>query len=533
MPSDDNNGRDLTQDAPAPPANELPPRIEDILDQALAEADSADDEPAAGEGVDDAPWAKSDADLMREEMERSLAGGQFGRSTRLRRGDKVTGTVVHVGQSDIFVDIGGKSEALLDVAELSSGDDEIEVRKGDTLTLYVSEAGSDGVRLSHKMALAARSREAVRSAYADHVPLEGRIAAKRKGGFDVKFSSGQRAFLPLSQVELRHVPDEELDEYVGKTFQFLITKYESDGRDLVVSRSQLLREEREEARGELQATLQEGQVREGTVSRVVDFGAFVDLGGMDGLVHVSEIQWGYSERPQEKLRIGEKVRVKVLRVDQAKGTVSLSIREAEGSPWDRVGTDFVEGGVYPGIVRRIEPFGAFVELAPGLDGLVHVSELSWERVKHPDALVHKGDHVTVKLVRLEPERRRIGLSMKLVGGDPWTDIAPGWLRGQLLDGTVEKVAPFGVLVRIAPGISGLIPFGDLGMDQAQAHLAYQAEKSVTVEVGDVDLERRRVRLLPSDEKARDERAALEDYSSNTEAGGLGTLGDLLGKLKLD
>ncbi len=186
-----------------------------------------------------------------------------------------------------------------------------------------------------------------------------------------------------------------------------------------------------------------------------------------------------------------------------------------------------------GTVVRLEAFGAFVAMIPGLEGLVHVSELSWERVKHPESVVQKGDMVTVKLVLVEPERQRLGLSIKQVGGDPWSDIAAGWLRGQLLDGKVDKVAPFGVFVRLAPGISGLIPMSDLGMDQSAAHMAFQPEKAVTVEIADVDLARRRVRLLPSDETARGERAAVEDYSRNKDAGGLGTLADLLGNLKID
>jgi len=510
-----------------------PPRLEDLIDEAMAQAQDGGSAEPSDDDVEDAPWAKSDADLMREEMERQLMADTLRDSVRLRRGDKVTGTIVHIGESDIFVDIGGKSEALLEASEMRGDDGELPVQVGETLTLYVSETRGEAVRLSYKMALEARSREAVREAYAEHMPLDGRVTSKRKGGFDVRFQSGQRAFLPLSQVELHHVPDELLDEYVGKSFQFLITKYESDGRDLVVSRSQLLREERDQMRQELRATLSEGQIREGTVSRIVDFGMFVDLGGMDGLVHVSEIQWGHSERPQDRFKPGEQVRVKVLRVDHGKGTVSLSIKELEGSPWERVGTDFVEGGLYPVTVMRLENFGAFCELAPGLEGLIHVSELSWERVKHPDAVVQKGDKLTAKLIRVETDRKRLGLSLKQVGGDPWKDVAPGWLRGQLLDGTVDRVAPFGVFVRLTPGISGLLPNSELGMDQSAAHLTYQPGKAVTVEIADVDLERRRVRLLPSDEEARGERDAVQDYAKSQQQAGLGTLGDLLGGLKLD
>ena len=554
-----------SEETPTPPSNTIvrrprkdeaadasaAPNLDDILDQAMAEAETCsppadaeaepeveDDVDWAGDDIPDAPWAKSEAEAAKGEIaEEDLAAalndsaGMMG--AMVRRGDKVTGTVVHVGGSDIFVDIGGKSEAMLDADEMRDDSGKLTVAAGDSLTLYVASAGSDEVRLSYKMALEARSREAVRTAYAEHVPIEGRIAGQRKGGFDVKFKSGQRAFLPLSQLELFHIADEDLPEYVGKTYEFLITKYESDGKDLVVSRSQMLREERDQMRDELRQILEEGQIREGSVSRIVDFGAFVDLGGLDGLVHISEIQWGHAERPQDSLHPGDRVRVKVLRVDAANGKVSLSIKQAEGNPWDNVGSDFVEGQVYGGRVTRVEAYGAFVELAPGLEGLVHVSELAWERVRHPDSVVQPGEQVTVKLIRVDLEKRRLGLSIKALGGDPWNDVVPAWMRGQLIEGTVDKVAPFGVLVQLSPGITGLIPARELGMDQAQAHLAFQPGKTITVELAEVDSDRRRIRLLPSDEHAAGERAAVEDYRKEAKKANFGTLGDLLGGIKFD
>ncbi len=514
------------------PDEKKAPSIEELLDEA-AEAAGGDEFEDEGE-VPDAPWMKSDEDLEKERLEAELRRAEPRRTGPLRRGDKVTGTVVHVGAEDIFVDIGGKAEALLASAEMLDADGNVAVELGEVLTLYVQSSGGEEVRLSYKMALEARDREAVRQAYAEHSPIQGKIASRRKGGFDVRFQSGQRAFLPLSQLEIRRVEDEELDDYVGRTFDFLITKYESDGKDLVVSRSQLLREEQEVMKEELLTTLAEGQIRSGTVSRIVDFGAFVDLGGVDGLVHISEVVWGHEDNPLARLRPGQQVKVKVLRIDRAKGTIGLSIRETEGHPWEKVGDEFEEGGVYPGRVTRVEAYGAFVELAPGLEGLVHVSELAWERVRHAESVCKPGDEVTVKLIRVEHDKKRLGLSIKALGGDPWTDIVPAWMRGQILEGTVDKVAPFGVFVQLAPGVNGLIHSSELGMDEAQAHLNYQRGKAVTVELADIDRERRRIRLLPSDEEAAGERAALQDYVKKDASANLGTFGDLLkGKLDLD
>ena len=507
------------------------PALEDLLDDAMAQVDNDVDWEAE---IEDAPWAKSDEDLMKEAMEESMSSKGH-RSGPLQRGDQVTGTIVHVSRGDVFVDVGGKSEGLLDATEVQDEDGKLTVKVGETLTLFVSQTSGETVRLSYKMAVEARDREAVRLAYAEQAPLEGRITAQRKGGFDVKFKSGQRAFLPLSQLELRRVEDEEFESYVGRTFEFLITKYQSDGDDLVVSRSRLLKEAQAEQRAELRGTLEEGQIRNGTVSRIVDFGAFVDLGGLDGLVHVSEIEWGRTESPQHRLKVGQSVDVKVLRIDREKGTVALSIKRAIGDPWDKVGTEFTEGSVYQGTVARLEAFGAFVELEPGLEGLVHVSEISWERIRHPEVVLQVGERVSVKLIRVEMDKHRLGLSIKALGGDPWTDVAPAWMRGQLLAGTVDRVAPFGVFIQLAPGVSGLIPNSDLGMDQSQAHTAFQPGKEVTVELADVDLERRRIRLIPSDEKAQGERDAVDQYRKVEQDAkkGLGTLADLLGGLKLD
>lgn len=507
------------------------PSIEELLDEAIEEADGVD---PGDEEFPDAPWMKTDEDLTQERLERALCNADVGRGGPARRGDKVTGSVVHIGAEDIFIDIGGKAEALLSCAEMRDEDGNVTVTDGEVMTLYVASTSGEEVRLSHKMTLEARDREAVREAYAERSPLQGKITGQRKGGFDVKFQSGQRAFLPLSQLELRRVEDEEFDSYVGRSFEFLITKYESDGKDLVVSRSQLLREEQAVMKEELMATLAEGQIRPGTVTRIVDFGAFVDLGGTDGLVHISEMAWGHVDNPLAVVHLGEQVRVKVLRIDRAKGTIGLSIREVQEHPWEKVGTEFEEGGTYSGRVTRVEPYGAFVELTPGLEGLIHVSELAWERVRDAKSVVQPGDHITVKLIRVDHDKRRLGLSIKQLGGDPWTDIVPGWMRGQILEGTVDKVAPFGVFVRLAPGVNGLIPSSDLGMDEAQAHLSYQHDKTVTVELAEVDRERRRIRLLPSTEEAVGERQALQDYVKTEAAANLGTFGDLLkGKLNFE
>ncbi len=519
------------------PALRQAPSLDSVLDEALVrEGEAIPDYDGELSGSLDAPWAKSDQDLLAEEMDRLMKGGPGRRGGGLKEGDRISGQVVQISGDEAFVDVGSKSEAIVASSELKGPGGEWEVKVGDRIDAYVVATGSGGLRISRRMALEAKSKEAVRDAYAARMPLEGRISARNKGGFEVRFQSGQTAFLPVGQVDLHHVPDDMLDSYIGRSFSFRITKYEGDGRELVVSRAAVLKEEREILAEEMRATLQVGDVREGTVRKVEKFGAFVDLGGVDGLVPVSEMSWSRTEDPQDVVKVGETVRVKVLRIEVGKNRIALSMRQAEGDPWETVGTRFLVDGVYEGRVTRVEPFGAFVELAPGLEGLIHVSRLSWQRVRHPDQVVQPGQGVTVKLIEADPFKRRLSLSMKDVSGDPWEETTATWLPGTTLSGTVEKVAPFGLLVSLSEAVTGLVPNDELGMDGTQARRSFSAGKPVTVEVLSLDRVERRIRLRLSSGDRVSEKEAIRDYTEGRAQGGqaatgFGTFGDLLKGLK--
>lgn len=529
---------------PAPPRPPAPPplprasarSIEDALAEDDADAGAAPTE--AEPEPEDAPWAISDEDAFRQEMDRLMKGGSSGRRGEYEEGDRVRGKVVQLSGDFAFVDIGAKAEATIPIAELAGEEGEPGVGIGDRIDAHVVAVTSEGIQLSRRMAVEARSREAVREAYASRLPLEGRIVSRNKGGYEVRFQSGQKAFMPVSQVELGHVADDLLDDYVGRSFRLRITKYDGDGRDIVVSRAALQKEEREVQADETRATLKVGDVRTGVVRRVTDFGAFVDLGGVDGLVHASEIAWSRVEKPEDVLRVGQSVRVKVVRLEPEKNRIALSMKQAAGDPWDEVGTRFQVGGVYEGRVTRNETFGSFVELTPGLEGLVHVSRMSWQRVRHPDNVVEPGQAVTVKLVEVDTLRRRLGLSMKDVAGDPWEDHSATWEPGTLLEGTVEKFAPFGVFVRLAEAITGLVPNEELGMDPAQARRALTPDKPIQVEILTIDRAERRIRLALATGDKAGEREAMKDYRGQQRSapakggspqggGGFGTFGDLL------
>ncbi len=327
-------------------------------------------------------------------------------------GTQVEGRVARVTSHGIFVDIGAKSEAVMDRADFEDPD---AVQSGDVVKAYVLSADGRGIKLATQLS-GAGAREMLAEAHATGIPVQGRVVGRNPGGFMVKLS-GTDAFCPISQIA--RIPSEDLDSYLEQTLTFKIT--ECKGRDLVVSRRVIEEEEAVEEAAKAWNLLKPGDERDGIVSGVQDFGIFVDIGGIQGLVHKSELGWDQgAERPNR----GAKVQVRVISLDPEKQRLSLTMKVAGAGPWARVGTDFVAGGSYQGKVTRVMEFGAFVALAPGLEGLVHISEMSEHRVDHPRSVVKQGQEVTVRILEIDRERDRIGLSMKDVGGSDWREGAP-------------------------------------------------------------------------------------------------------------
>lgn len=359
---------------------------------------------------DPAPRAQGpslDGDALMAELEAlgrggldALLKGQTAR--RFRAGDRVTGTVVRVGSDSVFVDIGGKSEASLDLAELDGAPPAL----GDSLTAVVLSTGADGIRLAAKMTGRAGvgMLEDARDA---GIPVEGRVESRNTGGFTVRIG-GVSAFCPLSQID--RLPENDLDRYIGLTDRFLVMDIR--GRDVVVSRRKLQEEAAEEAGAKLLQTLKPGDAVDGVVANTRDFGVFVDLGGLLGLVHRSELGWDPEAVPPAR---GDRVSVRVLEVDRDKKKVSLSMKDQALSPWSRVGRDFHEGEVYPGRVTRLVAYGAFVSIAPGLEGLVHISNLANQRVEQPSSVVQPGQDVRVRVLGVDWDRQRLDLGIKQAG----------------------------------------------------------------------------------------------------------------------
>lgn len=452
---------------------------------------------------------------------------------RVEVGEKVTAKVVAIGADAVFVAVGGKAEGAIDRSELLGDDEELAVAVGDEIEAYVVSV-HDGIRLSKALSKGADNQEMLEEAHAQQIPIEGKVTGSNKGGFEVD-ALGSRAFCPFSQIDLD--PTSQPEDHIGATYHFLITRVEEGGRNVVVSRRKLLENERAAIAEETIEAIAPGAVFEGNVTRVADFGAFVDIGGIDGLVHVSELAWSRLDHPSEMVRVGDRVKVKVLSAsdlhDPKHRRIALSVKALEEDPWTASMADLQVGQSLTGQVARLEHFGAFIELRPGVDGLVHISEIHpGRRINHPKEVLSPGDTVEVQVVSIDPMKRRIGLSMKALMDDPWSVAAKEMPVGSTIQGEVESVQSFGVFVALPGGISGLLPMSQLPDDEAKnVYNRYRAGTPVEARVLAVEPTRQRLTLTRREDSESEGKAAFANYKATKAdtGGGLGTFADLLKK----
>lgn len=333
----------------------------------------------------------------------------------LRPGQKVEATVVRIAKEWIFLDLGGKSEGAVARNEFVDGEGNLTVQEGGKVQVYfLSE--KKGERLFTARMSGASGAAHLEEACHSGVPVEATVAGEVKGGFEVRFSGNVRGFCPFSQMELRHI--DNASEYIGKKFPFRVTRYGEHGKNIVVSRRVLLEEEREQLKEKLRETLAVGQSVSGTITSVRDFGAFVDIGGVEGLIPASEIAWGRIEDIRERVAAGQEVTVTVLKLDWDNDRYSFSLKDSQPDPWQNATALFAEGSVQTGVVVRLTEFGAFVSLAPGIDGLVHISRLgAGRRISHPREVVKEGEEIEVKIDSIDLEKKRISLSLPRVAGE--------------------------------------------------------------------------------------------------------------------
>jgi len=460
---------------------------------------------------------------------------------RFSPGERVTGTIVKISKETVFVDLGGKSEGTADLKEFLDEEGTPTVHEGEEIELRVSSVRR-GIHLSRSIkARGAEALDILRDAQRNRIPVEGRVAAVNKGGFEVEIS-GMRGFCPISQIDLHYC--EKPEEHIGQRYPFRITEMKERGRNIILSRRVLLQEEQEQKFQETLATLKPGLEVEGKVTRLMNFGAFVDIGGLEGLLHVSEISRARIGHPSEVLEPGQIVKVRILKIEtDRKGAprVSLSRKVFEPEIWD-TGLPFREGEVIPGKVSRLADFGAFVEVAPGVDGLVHVSEISYQKVVHPNRVLKEGDAIEVLVLKIDEGKRRLSLSIKEAqsrqkaeayareGGEARLEV------GQVLPGIVEDHKPYGLFVRLPQfgiGVRGLLPMEELmDADKADVKKKFPQGQEIQVEILAID-DKERIRLSMRAKKDREERGDYDKYlARGDKAGEMGTLGELLkSKLK--
>ena len=435
----------------------------------------------------------------------------------LEIGQIVKGRVIQITAEHVFVDVGGKGEAWIDRGELADDQGQLRVRVGDEVEATVVATG-DEIRLSHKLRQGAQAREALAVAAQAGVPVEGKVAGVIKGGYEVTVG-GLRAFCPFSQMDLRRAESEQA--YVGRVLEFRVATYAGGGRNIVLSRRALLEEQAAKAAEETRKKILPDAVLPGTVVSLADFGAFVDLGGVQGLVPMSELSHARVARASDRLRVGEAVTVKVLRLDAARGKITLSLKALEGDPWAAVPGRLRERQVVRGRAVRAAEFGVFVELLPGVDGLLHASEIPRHRQAAIREAVAAGAEIAVMIVGVDPGKRRIALALAPEGAAVGEQMESAVAVGAVLTGTVERVEPFGVFVRLGPGQTGLVPNAELGAARdADPRKVFPAGSEMKVLVLAIEEGGRRIRLSREKALAHEEQAETQAYMTHASKKGV-------------
>ncbi|WP_437315014.1 MULTISPECIES: 30S ribosomal protein S1 [unclassified Sorangium] len=390
-------------------------------------------------------------------FEQSVEGGDFA-----REGEIISGTVVAVNRDSVVVDIGGKSEGVIALREFADAAGQAAVKAGDKVDVYIeSRENDDGlVTLSKEKADKMKVWDEISNACEADELIEGTISQRVKGGLSVTIRGGVKAFLPGSQVDLR--PIRNLDKLIGQTYKFKVIKFNKKRGNIVLSRRVLLERERDEMKAKTLETLTEGMTVKGTIKNITEYGAFVDLGGIDGLLHITDMSWGRVNHPSEVFQVGDEVLVKVLKYNADTERVSLGLKQTQEDPWNHAEEAYPAGKKVRGKVMSITDYGAFVELEPGVEGLIHVSEMSWtKKVKHPSKLLEVGQELECQVLEVDARAKRISLGLKQLEPDPWMLFTDKYHPGDKIAGKVRSLTDYGVFVGIEEGVDGMVHKSDL------------------------------------------------------------------------
>ncbi len=405
----------------------------------------------------------------------------------------LTGTIVRVDNEEVVVDIGYKSEGVVQRDEWAEEDEQPQVGQRIEVLLEEFEDSIGLIVLSKRKADRVREWEKIISTHAEGDIVKGTVIRKIKGGLLINI--GVNVFLPASQVDIRRPSD--IADYIGQEIECMILKIDEARRNIVVSRRRLIEEEREKMKKALLSDLQIGQIRKGTVKNIADFGAFVDLGGIDGLLHITDMSWGRISHPTEMVKIDDEVEVMVLNIDYDKEKIALGLKQKSASPWSNIGEKYPVGSKVNGEVVNVLSYGAFVKLEDGIEGLVHISEMSWtRRVNHPSELVAIGDKVDVMVLGINQEKQEISLGMKQTQPNPWDEVAAKYPPGSLVKGTVRNLTNYGAFVELQEGVDGLLHISDMSWTRKVSHANEMLKKGDPLEcqILSVDEDRRRIAL---------------------------------------
>jgi small subunit ribosomal protein S1 len=398
---------------------------------------------------------------------------------QLQYGDVARGKVVQIKDDMVMVDVGWKTEGFIPIGELKDAQGNIHLSVGDGIEVFIDKRDSDGnLILSKNKAAKLKIWDEIKNICENNISIKGTVVEKVKVGISVDI--GIIAFLPGSQVDTRPIKD--LDKFVGKTLDFKVLKYDRKRSNVVLSRRPIVASERETEKKDILSSIQEGNVVEGVIKNITDYGIFIDLGGIDGLLHVTDISWGRIAKPAESFHKGEKITVRVLSFDREKERVSLGLKQLTDNPWEQIIEKYPVSSIVEGKVVNLTDYGVFVELEPGVEGLVHISEMYWTReIKHPSKVLNIGETIKVVVLEVNPESKRISLSLKQTAPNPWEKLKEKYSVGTTVKGVVRNITNFGVFVGIEEGIDGLVHVSDISWKHRVTHPSEYFKKGQEVE----------------------------------------------------
>ncbi|MEW6518912.1 MAG: 30S ribosomal protein S1 [Desulfurivibrio sp.] len=407
-------------------------------------------------------------------------------------GDVVQGTIIDVSDNFAVIDIGDKSESEIPLSEFKSEGADVEVKVGDVFDVYVEKREAEGgLRLSREKAIGIKVWEDIANIQEADGTIQGRIESRVKGGLSVDI--GVPAFLPYSQIDLRPVKD--LDNMIGQTYDFKILKFNRKRNNVVISRRAILEAERQKLRQEMRSSLEEGAVVTGSITNITDYGVFIDLGGLDGLCHITDLSWGRVSHPSKLFKVGQEIEVKVLKYDKETDKVSLGVKQLKSDPWSTVEQKYPIGSRAIGKVVSITDYGVFAELEEGVEGLVHVSEMSWsKKTRHPSKIVSVGDEIEVSILNIDVDAKRISLGMKQLQPNPWDLVTENYPVGSIIEGKIKNITDFGIFIGIEEGIDGLIHVSDLSWTERIKHPSEKFSKGQTIQAVVLKIDRENERF---------------------------------------